>query len=101
MKREIVALAGTGLAALFIVLAAATGSVGAEDQAPMISGEAAYAQNCAACHRTPARFMRRYADRTPMQRKAELDRFLTGHHTADPVIRAAIVDWLEAYHAPR
>jgi hypothetical protein len=32
------------------------------------AGEAAYAKDCASCHRTPARFMRRYLDMPPQER---------------------------------
>jgi len=64
-------------------------------------GEAAYNEACASCHRTPARFMRRYLDMTPEQRRAELDRFLTGHYAPDAAKRAAIIAWLEANHTRR
>jgi mono/diheme cytochrome c family protein len=70
-------------------------------QPAAISGEAAYAENCAACHRTPSRFMRRYTAKPPEQRQAELDTFLTGHHAPDPAVRAAIIGWLEANHTGR
>ena len=65
------------------------------------TGEAAYNEACASCHRTPARFMRRYLDMTPQQRQAELDRFLTGHYAPDAGRRAAIIAWLEANHTRR
>jgi cytochrome c553 len=68
-------------------------------QAP--DGASAYAEACASCHRTPARFMRRYLDMAPAQRQAELDRFLPGHHAPDAAKRGAIIAWLEANHARR
>ena len=68
-------------------------------QAP--DGAAAYAETCGSCHRTPARFMRRYLDMTPAQRQAELDRFLTGHHAPDAARRGVIIAWLEANHTRR
>jgi mono/diheme cytochrome c family protein len=84
------------VAALAIGAAAAPPAAG---QTP--DGAAAYAEACASCHRTPARFMRRYLDMTPQQRQAELDRFLTGHYAPDAAKRAAIVAWLEANHTGR
>lgn len=70
-------------------------------QTAAISGEAAYAENCAACHRTPTRFMRRHLAKAPEQRQADLEKFLTGHYAPDPAVRAAIVAWLEANHTGR
>lgn len=83
-------------AALALALACAPPAAA---QAP--GGEAAYNEACASCHRTPARFMRRYLDMTPEQRQAELDRFLTGHYAPDAGRRAAIIAWLEANHTRR
>lgn len=60
-------------------------------------GAAAYAQACAECHRTPARFMRRYLDMPLAERAAALDRFLPDHYAPDPAQRAAIVAWLMQY----
>lgn len=65
------------------------------------SGEAAYAEACASCHRTPARFMRRYVDMPEAQRRTELDRVLTDHYAPDPAMRAAIVAWLVENHSRR
>jgi mono/diheme cytochrome c family protein len=65
------------------------------------AGEAAYQEACASCHRTPARFMRRYLDLAPADRQAQLTRFLAGHHAEDAQKRAAIIAWLEANHARR
>jgi cytochrome c553 len=81
------------------MLALVPAPAGAQAAAP--SGEAAYAEACAACHRTPARFMRRFTAMPADQRQAELDRFLTGHHAPDVAQRAAIIGWLEANHAKR
>jgi len=69
--------------------------------AQAVDGAAAYAEACASCHRTPARFMCRYLDMTPEQRQAELDRFLTGHYAPDATRRGAIIAWLEANHTRR
>lgn len=65
------------------------------------SGEAAYAEACASCHRTPSRFMRRYLDMPEAQRRTELDRVLTDHYAPDPATRAAIVAWLVQNHSRR
>jgi mono/diheme cytochrome c family protein len=91
MTRAILPLAA---AALAIALSPAPAAA----QTAAASGEVAYAENCAACHRTPTRFMRRYTAMTPEKRQAELDKFLTGHYAPDPTTRAAIVAWLEASH---
>lgn len=64
-------------------------------------GASAYAEACASCHRTPARFMRRYLDMAPAQRQAELDRSLPGHYAPDAAKRGAIIAWLEANHTRR
>lgn len=65
------------------------------------AGEAAYRESCAECHRTPSRFMRRYAEMTPAERQAALDRVLATHHAEDAAKRAAIIAWLEANHTRR
>lgn len=65
------------------------------------AGEAAYQEACASCHRTPARFMRRYLDLAAAERQTQLDRFLAGHHAEDAQKRAAIIAWLEANHTRR
>ncbi|MCS6932932.1 MAG: hypothetical protein NZM27_12065 [Acetobacteraceae bacterium] len=86
--------------ALAAALAAAAAWGGpASAQAP--DGAAAYNEACANCHRTPARFMRRFMEMTPEQRRAELDRFLTGHYAPDAARREAIIAWLEANHTRR
>ena len=64
-------------------------------------GEAAYQEACASCHRTPARFMRRYVAMPQAERQRALDEFLKVHHAQDAEKRAAIVAWLEANHARR
>lgn len=97
MKSIIAALAAPGLVALLVAFAPGSATA----QTATISGEAAYAESCAACHRTPARFMRRYTDKPSAQRQAELDKFLTGHYAPDPATRAAIIAWLEANHTSR
>jgi mono/diheme cytochrome c family protein len=100
MNRAISALAATGFATLLVAFAPGS-AIAQTSQAAAISGEAAYAENCAACHRTPARFMRRYTDKAAEQRQAELDKFLAGHYAPDPATRAAIIGWLEANHTGR
>ncbi|MGK7871143.1 hypothetical protein [Falsiroseomonas sp. E2-1-a20] len=62
-------------------------------------GEAAYAEDCASCHRTPARFMRRYLDMPLPERAATLDRFLPDHYVPDAERRAAIIAWLMTYRS--
>lgn len=64
-------------------------------------GETAYQQDCASCHRTPARFMRRYLDLSREHRHAALDSFLKTHYAEDDARRAAIIAWLEANHVRR
>lgn len=64
-------------------------------------GEAAYQEACASCHRTPARFMRRYADMLQAERQRALDEFLKVHHAQDAEKRATIIAWLEANHLRR
>lgn len=61
------------------------------------SGETAYGADCASCHRTPARFMRRYLDMPAQARATALDRFLLDHHAPDAERRAAIIAWLMTY----
>lgn len=65
------------------------------------AGEAAYREACASCHRTPARFMRRYLDLSAEDRRAALDSFLRTHYAPDDAKRAAIIAWLEAHHTRR
>jgi mono/diheme cytochrome c family protein len=62
-------------------------------------GEAAYAADCASCHRTPARFMRRYLDIPPPERAATLERFLPDHYAPDAGRRAAIIAWLMTHRS--
>lgn len=64
-------------------------------------GEAAYREACASCHRTPARFMRRFVDLPPTDRQRALDEFLKAHYAEDDAKRAAIIAWLEANHVRR
>lgn len=64
-------------------------------------GEAAYREACASCHRTPARFMRRFVDLPQADRQRALDEFLKTHHAEDDARRAAIIAWLEANHVRR
>jgi hypothetical protein len=93
----------TTIAAAIVAVLLAPGPAVAQaaSQQPAISGEAAYAEACAACHRTPARFMRRHIAKTPAERQADFDKFLTGHYAPDPAARAAIIAWLEANHTGR
>lgn len=65
------------------------------------AGEEAYREACASCHRTPARFMRRYLEMTPQARWQALDTFLRDHHAPQEQQRAAIIAWLEANHTRR
>ena len=62
-------------------------------------GQAAYAEDCASCHRTPARFMRRYLDMPLPERIATLDRFLPDHYAPDAERRAAIIAWLVTHRS--
>jgi cytochrome c5 len=64
-------------------------------------GETAYQEACASCHRTPARFMRRFVDLAQADRQAALDAFLRTHYAEDDAKRAAIIAWLEANHVRR
>lgn len=68
---------------------------------PTDPGEIAYQQDCASCHRTPTRFMRRYLDLSRGDRHAALDSFLKTHYAEDDAKRAAIIAWLEANHVRR
>jgi len=88
---------------LALLVMAAPGAAGAQggSQAEVTAGAAAYAEACASCHRTPARFMRRHLDKTPAQRQTHFDEFLTKHHAPAPATRAAIIAWLEANHTSR
>ena len=77
------------------------GPASAQQPDPRVAqGEAAYAESCASCHRTPARFMRRYMEMPPAERAAALETFLPGHYAPEAGQRAAIVAWLMTY-APR
>lgn len=86
-------------AVLALAAAPAVADIRLAQAAP--DGAAAYAQACAECHRTPARFMRRYLDMPPAERAAALDRFLPGHYAPDAAQRAAIIAWLMQYQPPR
>jgi mono/diheme cytochrome c family protein len=86
-----------GVVALALVSPAAATQLA--EAAP--DGAAAYAQACAECHRTPARFMRRYLEMPPAERSAALDRFLPTHYAPDPAQRAAIIAWLMQYQPAR
>ncbi|MCC7427858.1 MAG: hypothetical protein IT557_13200 [Alphaproteobacteria bacterium] len=88
------AMLGLGAGAL-VALAASAGPARAQP-----AGEAAYQELCASCHRTPARFMRRYQSMTSEARRAELERFLPRHYAPDEARRRAIIDWLEERHVP-
>ena len=84
------------LAALLLLAAPA-----AAQQAAPVAGEVAYAERCAECHRTPARFMRRYLDMQPAARQRRLDEFLRTHYAEEEAPRTAIIAWLEANHTRR
>jgi len=88
-------LALAGAVTLIFVASSAGAETRLAQAAP--DGAAAYAQACAECHRTPARFMRRYLEMPPAERAAALDRFLPDHYAPDPAQRAAIVAWLMQY----
>jgi mono/diheme cytochrome c family protein len=60
------------------------------------SGEAIYAEDCASCHRTPGRVMRRFLEKPAAEREAALDRFLAEHHAPDQARRRSLVAWLLA-----
>jgi mono/diheme cytochrome c family protein len=82
-----------------LAFATPAGAVQPAQAAP--DGAAAYAQACAECHRTPARFMRRYLEMPAAERAAALDRFLPTHYAPDPAQRAAIIAWLMQYQPAR
>lgn len=69
------------------------------NEAQIAAGEAAYAADCASCHRTPARVMRRFLEMPPAERAAALERFLPDHYAPDAERRAAIIAWLMAWRA--
>jgi len=85
---------------LALLVMAAPGAAGAQggSKAETMAGAAAYAEACAACHRTPARFMRRHLDKTAAEREAHFEAFLSKHYAPEPATRAAIIAWLEANH---
>lgn len=60
------------------------------------AGAAAWAANCAKCHRTPSRILYAVPDTTGAGASARLDRFLAQHHATDEAERAAIIAWLQA-----
>ena len=87
--------------ALFAAAVAVLLAAHATSAQSQTDGEAAFRESCGSCHRTPARFMRRFLDMPPAQRQAELDAFLAGHHAPDSTRRATIIAWLEANHTRR
>lgn len=91
------------LAALLAVSMLAPAPMRAMGQQPRATdpGEIAYQQDCASCHRTPTRFMRRFVPLSQADRQHALDAFLKSHHAEDDAKRAAIIAWLEANHARR
>lgn len=86
---------GPGASILFAALGVALAAAPAlASDPPVAAGEAAYAEACASCHRTPTRVLRRYAEMAPQERAAALDRFLADHYAPDAAKRAAIIAWL-------
>ena len=59
-------------------------------------GETAYAEDCASCHRTPARFMANVPGEDDDARAAWLEDFLPEHYAPDAQDRADIIAWLLA-----
>ena len=86
-----------GLAAALAVLAVA-GNVVADENPPdsTAAGESAFTAECAACHSSVSRLVRRLASQTPEERRAFLYSFLAGHYAADADMRAAIIAYLLA-----
>lgn len=61
-----------------------------------VRGEVAYAEDCASCHRTPARFMANVPGQDAAARATWLEDFLPDHYAPDAQTRADIVAWLLA-----
>ena len=59
-------------------------------------GETAYAEDCASCHRSPARFMANVPGEDDAARAAWLEDFLPEHYAPDAQDRADIIAWLLA-----
>ena len=59
-------------------------------------GEMAYAEDCASCHRTPARFMANVPGEDDAARAEWLEEFLPDHYAPDAQARADIIAWLLA-----
>ena len=59
-------------------------------------GEVAYAEDCASCHRTPARFMANVPGDDNAARAEWLEDFLPEHYAPDEQTRADIIAWLLA-----
>ncbi|MCC5986474.1 MAG: hypothetical protein JJT95_02255 [Pararhodobacter sp.] len=59
-------------------------------------GEMAYAEDCASCHRTPARFMANVPGEYDAARAEWLEEFLPEHYAPDAQARADIIAWLLA-----
>lgn len=90
-------------AALFLApaIASAYSDRAAPGEAAMIEGdvargEVAYAEDCASCHRTPARFMANVPGDDAAARAEWLEDFLPDHYAPDAQARADIIAWLLA-----
>lgn len=59
-------------------------------------GEGAYAEDCASCHRSPARFMANVPGDDDAARADWLEDFLPDHYAPDDQARADIIAWLLA-----
>lgn len=82
-------------AAIVLILAGwAAGSALAQSEPPA-SGEWAYRQACAECHRSPERLVRRLSGDEREDREL-LDAFLAAHYAPDETTRRAIIDYLLA-----
>jgi len=86
-----------GPAAALAILALGGRAVADENPPDAVAaGESAFITECAACHGSVSRLVRRLASQTPEERRAFLDGFLAGHYATDDDMRAAIIAYLLA-----
>ena len=84
-----------GALAFFIAPFAASADSPAEMlEGDVARGEVAYAEDCASCHRSPARFMANVPGEDDAARAAWLEDFLPEHYAPDAQARADIIAWL-------
>ncbi len=89
-------LAATALAFLVAPFAASADSPAEMLEGDVARGEVAYAEDCASCHRSPARFMANVPGEDDAARAAWLEDFLPEHYAPDAQARADIIAWLLA-----